>query len=478
MRRDRPTARRHDHDAPGRGAALWMTSVDQLPVAGSIPPHRLRPSVEHQRPTDDVAHAAPHTRSLVTTRPATAERCTPRSSRRRPAHRCWPGHTRPTSPSRSWPAAASVAASGRCSCMCRRAARRRPPAGAPPSRSSPRQDVTAVETSTRRRVDARSPSMVAYRSSSATTRAAFPARRPRGVSARGSALVSASRAARSSAIRSAQLAPARDPARGPRRASAPPAWNRRRGTSPPIRTKPRPRTLPSGDPLSDPAGGRRLPPPAPGPPPEDDPEDRVERVRRNAGAPGRRGRGAGPAWRGALRSDAARHPARGRYRRGDIDEVAVAFVRAPRTRCRTRWRSTLPTPPARRSAGRASASWYGAQVKVGRHRATDTVHQQPSAVDLRDRRATAQGEGGPPRRRSASSAPRRAPRRRRGADEVERRLPVIEARVDMRPRDRDQALGAEHLGRAEHQAHRRSAAPSPWTRPACTVGSLERQGSA
>ena len=172
-------------------------------------------------------------------------------------------------------------------------------------------------------------------------------------------------------------------------------------------------------------------------------------------------------------SDAARRPARGHHRAGDIGEVAVAFrasadhriAEGNRVRLGPRHLLTEARPRIRQLVRRAGEGGPAAQGPI-------CLHQQPPALGHLARvRATARDGGDPACPRSAwSGTLTRAWPSARRCDEIDGRLAVVEARIDMRPGDRDQAFGAKHLRSPDDQAM----PPAPHPRHARRPASLAR----
>ncbi len=147
-----------------------------------------------------------------------------------------------------------------------------------------------------------------------------------------------------------------------------------------------------------------------------------------------------------------RHAAQ--HRAGDIGEVAVAF-RAGADHRVAEGDGVRLCPRHLLAEGRPRVGQLVRRAGEGRPATQRPVriHQQPSALchlagampQLR-----VQEVQRPDVQRGRHRHPR--PAIDQASDEVDRRLAVIEARVDMRPGDRDQALGAQRLRRAHHQA--------------------------
>ena len=166
------------------------------------------------------------------------------------------------------------------------------------------------------------------------------------------------------------------------------------------------------------------------------------------------------------------------HRAGDIGEVAVA-LRARADHRVAEGDGVRLGPRHLLAEGRPRIGQLVRRAGEGRPATQRPVrlHQQPSALRDLARAAPQLGVQEVQRadvQRGRHGHPR--PAIDQASDEVDGRLAVIETRVDMRPGDRDQALGAEHLRRAHHQAGGQRSALAEVAGQHRTLAVVERQG--
>ena len=165
---------------------------------------------------------------------------------------------------------------------------------------------------------------------------------------------------------------------------------------------------------------------------------------------------------------------------GDIGEVAVAFRTSADHRV-AEGDGVRLGPRHLLAEGRSRIGQLVGRAGEGRPATQGPIrlHQQPSALRHLARAVPqlwVQEVQGPDVQRGRHHHAR--PAIDQASDEVDGRLAVIEARVDMRPGDRDQALGVQRLRRSHHQAggQRRSLAAVAGQHGTLVV--VERQGHA